>query len=135
MWKWMLVLCVAFSAALSAETKVLAFSGSTREGSLNKKLVLEAANSARQMGAKVTVIDLKDYPLPFYDADLEAKEGMPAKAKQLRQMMIQSDVILIASRNITAPFPERSKIRSTGCQEVKREALRATRLRGRSLPL
>lgn len=97
MWKWMIVLCVAFSANLSAEVKVLAFAGSTREDSVNKKLVVEAAKIARQMEANVTIIDLKNYPIPFYDEDLETKEGMPIKAKQLRQLMIQSDVILIAS--------------------------------------
>lgn len=97
MWKLMIILCVACSAALGAEIKVLAFAGSTREDSYNKKLVSEAANFARQMKANVTVIDLKDYPIPFYDADLENAQEMPAKAKQLRQLMIQSDVILIAS--------------------------------------
>lgn len=89
---------VLFSTALSAgEIKVLAFSGSTREGSLNKLLVTEAANAARQSGASVNIINLKDYPLAFYDEDLEAKQGMPLKAKELRQLMVQSQVILIAS--------------------------------------
>lgn len=97
MWKWMIVLCVAFSASLTAEIKVLAFAGSTREGSVNKKLIVEAANIARQMHANVTVIDLKDYSIPFYDEDLETQQGMSIKAKQFRQLMIQSDVILIAS--------------------------------------
>lgn len=97
MWKWIMILCVVTTAALSAEIKVLAFAGSTREDSVNKKLVSEAANLARQMGANVTLIDLKDYPLPFYNADLETKEGMPLKARQFRQLMIQCDVILIAS--------------------------------------
>lgn len=102
MWKWIIVLCVAFSATLSAETKVLAFAGSTRVDSVNKKLIVEAANLARQMGANVTVIDLKDYPIPFYDEDLEAREGMPSMARQFRKMMIQSDVILIASPEYNA---------------------------------
>lgn len=97
MWKLMIALCVAFSATLSAEIKVLAFAGSTRTDSVNKKLVSEAASIARHMQANVTVIDLKEYPIPFYDGDLETTEGMPINAKQLRQLMIQSDVILIAS--------------------------------------
>lgn len=97
MLKWLIIACLGFSAALSAETKVLAFAGSTREDSVNKKLVAQAAHAAQQMHANVTVIDLKDYPIPLYDGDLEAKEGMPLKAKQLRQLMIQNDVILIAS--------------------------------------
>lgn len=97
MWKRFIILCLAFSATLQAEPKVLAIAGSTREQSVNKKLIGEAALLACQMGAQVTVIDLKNYPIPFYDGDLEQKEGMPSKAKQLRQLMIQSDVILIAS--------------------------------------
>lgn len=96
MWK-LVILCLAFSANLSAELKVVAFSGSTREGSVNQKLVTEAADIARNMNAKTTVINLKDFPTPFYEGDLEAKQGMPENAKKLRQLMIQSDVILIAS--------------------------------------
>jgi NAD(P)H-dependent FMN reductase len=98
MWKWLCIFCVAVSSTvLSAEVKVLAFSGSTREGSVNRKLVNEAANMARQMGANVTVVDLREYQLPFFDEDLEAKEGIPSKGKQLRQLMSQSQVIFIAS--------------------------------------
>jgi NAD(P)H-dependent FMN reductase len=97
MLKLIVALCALVTLNLSAEVNVLAFSGSTREESVHKKLVLEAANIARQENANVTVIDLKDFPIPFYDGDLEAKEGMPAKAKQLRQLMIKSDVIIIAS--------------------------------------
>lgn len=93
----MIVLCVAFSANLCAEVKVLAFAGSTRKASVNKKLVVEAADIVCQMQASVVVVDLMDYPIPFYDEDLEKKEGMPIKAKQLRQLMVESDIILIAS--------------------------------------
>jgi chromate reductase len=105
MWRWMMTLCVAFSATLGAETTVLAFAGSTREASVNKKLVAEAASLARQMKANATVIDLRDYPIPLYDADFEAKEGMPANAKQLRQLMIQSQVILIACPEYNGSLP------------------------------
>ncbi len=95
--KWILAGCLAFSVSLAAETKVLALSGSTRSGSYNKKLVEEAADVARKMGATVTVVDLKDFPMPFYDADLEKSKGMPENAKKLRNLMIKSDAIIIAS--------------------------------------
>ncbi|HSX14261.1 MAG TPA: NAD(P)H-dependent oxidoreductase [Chlamydiales bacterium] len=83
--------------SLVAEQKVIAFSGSTRSDSYNKKLVLQASEIAKQMGATVTVIDLKDYPIPFYDGDLEDKKGLPKKAKQLRDLMKSSDAMIIAS--------------------------------------
>lgn len=82
---------------LYAEKKVLAFSGSTREDSMNKKLVKEAAQMAKEMGASVTVIDLRDFSMPFYDGDVEEKGGMPDKAKEFRALMEQNDVIIIAS--------------------------------------
>lgn len=93
----LLFACLAIINPLFSEIKVLAFSGSTREGSFNKKLVKEAAEMARKLGATVTLIDLKDYPMPFYDSDLEAKEGLPQNAKRLRELMINSDAIIISS--------------------------------------
>lgn len=84
-------------SSLQGETKVLAFSGSTRQDSTNQKLVAEAAKMATEMGAKVTLVNLRDYPMSFFDEDLEKSEGMPAKAKELRNLMIGSDVIMIAT--------------------------------------
>ncbi|MGH9790601.1 MAG: NADPH-dependent FMN reductase, partial [Candidatus Acidiferrales bacterium] len=57
--------------------KVFAFAGSTRTGSVNKKLLRVAAAAARDAGAEVTVIDLRDLALPLYDGDLEESNGLP----------------------------------------------------------
>jgi NAD(P)H-dependent FMN reductase len=53
--------------------RILAFAGSLRRESFNKKLVPIAAKAARDAGAEVTLIDLKDFPLPVFDQDLEAE--------------------------------------------------------------
>lgn len=103
--KILLSAALALTSTLGAEPTVLALSGSTRTGSLNTKLVQEAKGIAEQMGAKVTIIDLKDYPMPFYDADLEAKEGLPDNAKRLRNLMIESDAIIIASPEYNSSIP------------------------------
>lgn len=101
--KYILILALALVSiytihlSANANTKVLAFAGSTREASLNKKLVRQAVAFATQAGADVTFIDLKDYAMPFYDGDLEETGGMPANARALRQMMVDSQVIFIAS--------------------------------------
>ncbi len=95
MFTFLTLLMMSFS--LFSQTKVLVLAGSTRTDSYNKKLAREAALIAQKMGAKVTVIDLKDYPMPFYDADEEASVGMPEHAKRFRNAMINSDAILIAS--------------------------------------
>ncbi len=90
---------------LNAELKVLAFAGSTREGSYNKKLVAEAAQKAREMGASVTLIDLKDFPMPLYEADLEKAKGMPDAVKKLRQIMLAHDAMIIACPEYNASIP------------------------------
>lgn len=91
--------------SLSSDIQVLALAGSTRSDSYNKKLVQEAGKIARQHNAKVTYIDLKDYPMPFYDADLEMKEGLPLNAKRLRDQLVKSDFILIASPEYNGSIP------------------------------
>jgi chromate reductase, NAD(P)H dehydrogenase (quinone) len=77
--------------------KILAFAGSTRSDSLNKKLARAAAQAARNAGAEVTVIDLRDFALPLFDGDLEDQSGLPENAKKLKVLMREHDGFLIAS--------------------------------------
>jgi NAD(P)H-dependent FMN reductase len=77
--------------------KILAFSGSARSASLNKILASAATEAARAAGAEVTLIDLRDYPMPVYDGDLEAHEGVPPKARELKALFIAHNGLLIAS--------------------------------------
>jgi NAD(P)H-dependent FMN reductase len=77
--------------------RILAFAGSLRRESFNMKLVPIAAKAARDAGAEVTLIDLKDFPLPLFDQDLEAEQGMPESGKKLKQLFIDHDGLLIAS--------------------------------------
>lgn len=76
--------------------KILAFAGSARAGSFNKKLVAIAAASARAAGGDVTAIDLRDYPMPLYDGDLEASSGLPEHAKRLKALFLAHDGLLLA---------------------------------------
>ena len=82
---------------MTTPTKILAFAGSNRKDSLNKRLVRIAAQGAEEVGAKVTLIDLREFPLPLYDGDLEAAEGLPESATNLKRLMVQHDGLLIAS--------------------------------------
>lgn len=79
------------------EVRLLAFAGSCREGSFNKKLVTIAAHGASNVGATVTVVDLKDYSLPVYDTDLESAQGLPDSAVALKNLMNGQDGFLIAT--------------------------------------
>jgi len=85
--------------------RILAFAGSTRRESFNKKLVPIAAKGAREAGAEVTLIDLKDFPLPLFDQDLEAEQGMPENGRKLKKLFIDHDGLLIASPEYNSSFP------------------------------
>lgn len=77
--------------------KILAFAGSTRKDSFNKKLVKIAADGARQAGAEVTFLDLRDFPLPLYDGDLEEENGIPENAVRLKEIMKTHQGLLISA--------------------------------------
>src|SRR5919198_2770214 len=76
--------------------KILAFAGSTRTESFNKKLVRVAVAGARAAGAEVTLIDLRDFPMPLYDGDLEAKEGLPANARKVKDLFLAHQGLLLS---------------------------------------
>jgi NAD(P)H-dependent FMN reductase len=76
--------------------RILAFAGSLRKESYNKKLVQIAAGAARNGGAAVTYIDLRDYPLPIYDGDLETSSGLPENAQKLKKLFLEHDGLLLS---------------------------------------
>jgi len=77
--------------------RILAFSGSTRRASLNRKLIRIAAEGARLAGGEVMLVDLDDYPMPIYNGDLEAAEGLPEPSRDFKQLLRAHDGILISS--------------------------------------
>ena len=77
--------------------KILAFAGSTRSDSFNKKLVKIAVNGAINVGVEATFIDLRDFPMPLYDGDLEQREGLSANTRKLKDLMLAHQGFLISS--------------------------------------
>lgn len=81
---------------MTESPKILAFAGSAREASFHKKLVKIAAAGAREAGADVTYLDLRDLPMPLYDEDLQEREGMPENVLKLKALMKANQGFLIA---------------------------------------
>ena len=77
-------------------SKLLIFAGSTRQASFNRKLAHAAAKQARAAGADVTLIELADFDIPIYNADLEA-QGTPADVMKLKQIMFEHPAWIICS--------------------------------------
>ena len=76
--------------------KLLIFAGSTRLNSFNRKLAHVAAQLARAGGADVTHLELVDFDLPMYNADLEA-QGTPRDVMRLKQLMYEHPAWIICS--------------------------------------
>lgn len=81
---------------MTEKARILAFAGSTRRDSWNKKLVRIAVQAAQNAGAEVRLVDLADYPMPVYDGDLEDDKGIPEHGMKFKQMMDEHDGFLIS---------------------------------------
>jgi chromate reductase len=88
-----------------ANPKILVLPGSTRAGSHNVRLAALAAKELTLIDADVTRISLADYPLPIYEADLDARAGQPAHAVKLKQMMMAHHGVFIATPEYSASVP------------------------------
>ncbi len=82
---------------MGKQARIVAFSGSSRRASLNSKLIRVAAAGAEEAGAEVCLVDLADYPMPLYNGDLEAEQGLPEAARALKEIFHDSDGLLIAA--------------------------------------
>ena len=85
--------------------KALVFAGSVRQGSIHRRLARAVAEQLERRGVEVTLADLRDYPMPLYEGDLEAEEGIPLAANQLKQLAKQADAFVIASPEYNGSYP------------------------------
>lgn len=77
--------------------RILVIPGALRTGSYNRRLAMEATRLLSASDAVVTLLDLKDYPLPIYDGDHESESGIPQNAVLLAQRIAASDGLLLVS--------------------------------------
>ncbi len=82
--------------------RVLGLSGSLRAGSFNTAL-LRAAAGLMPAGASLEVATLQGIPL--YDGDAEARDGLPAAVTTLKQQIIDSDALIIATPEYNNSIP------------------------------
>src|SRR5512133_735019 len=84
--------------------KLLVFAGSTRLNSWNRKLAKVTAAMAADSGADVTHIELGDFDVPMYNADLEAT-GTPADVMRLKQITYEHPAWIICTPEYNASYP------------------------------
>jgi chromate reductase len=84
--------------------KLLVFAGSTRLNSWNRKLAKVVAGMAGAAGAEVTHIELADFDVPMYNADLEAR-GTPADVMRLKQIAYEHPAWIVCTPEYNASYP------------------------------
>ena len=87
-----------------SKPRILAFGGSLRKASFNQKLSAIAAEGAREAGAEVTLIELRDFPMPLFDEDIEAKIGKTDEAKRLKDLFLSHQGLIIASPEYNSSY-------------------------------
>ena len=85
--------------------KILVLAGSARLDSVNRKLARQTVEALRAAGLEATLADLRDFPMPIYDGDMEAGEGIPLAAKALKELARAHDGFAIASPEYNGSFP------------------------------
>lgn len=90
---------------MTKKPKILAFAGSLRKDSYNKRVLKTAIEGASKAGADVTFLDLKDFPMPIYDEDDHKANGFDANALRFQEILKQHDGLLIASPEYNGSLP------------------------------
>jgi len=86
-------------------TKILAIPGSYRKHSYNRRVLNIAIEGAREAGGDVTLIDLRDFPFPVYNADNVEAKGFDPDAMRLQDTINEHDGLLIASPEYNGGIP------------------------------
>lgn len=83
-------------------TRILGISGSLRSGSFNTAL-LRAAQALAGDDAVIDVVTL--HGIPLYDGDLEKKDGIPEAVQALKDKIVASDGVLLATPEYNNGIP------------------------------
>ena len=84
--------------------KLLIFAGSIRHLSYNRKLAHAAAELGRASGAQVTHLELAEFDVPIYNADLEAT-ATPTDVMRLKQILYEHPAWIICTPEYNGSYP------------------------------
>ncbi len=90
---------------MTNKLKILAFAGSLRQHSFNKRVLKIAIHGAKKAGAEVTYIDLKDFPISIYNADDQEQNGFSEHTLRLQGLLSSHDGLLIATPSYNGSLP------------------------------
>ncbi|MFI5618004.1 NADPH-dependent FMN reductase [Streptomyces sp. NPDC051567] len=85
--------------------RVLVLAGSSRSGSVNARLAALVAELVGRAGATADLAAIGDFPMPVYDGDTEAEQGLPPGALALCERIGAAQALVIASPEYNASVP------------------------------
>lgn len=86
--------------------KMLAFAASLRVASFNRKLIQQAVTLLRSVpGMEVDLADFREFDMPMYDGDLEARDGIPAGGRELIRRVQEADALVISTPEYNGGIP------------------------------
>lgn len=84
--------------------RLLAFAGSLRKGSLNRKLIQVAADLASR-GAEVDLAEFQQFDSPSFNADILESTGLPPGPRELQRRLEAVDGFLLSSPEYNYSIP------------------------------
>jgi len=84
--------------------RLLVFSASLRDGSLNTQLATLAGSAIERHGGKVIRARMEDFSCPLYDDDLAA-HGAPEGVQRFRELLFESDGMVVSSPEYNGSMP------------------------------
>ena len=80
-----------------AMTSILIYAGSARRGAFSRQLAAAATTIISEAGGKPTLIDLADFDVPLYNADIEDAAGIPQPVVDYRRLVATHQGMIIAT--------------------------------------
>ena len=113
-------------------THVVAVCGSLAAESVTRVALREALSAARSTGAETTLVDLREYDLPTFDAD----DKDAGDAPQLRAHLRQADAVLLGSPMYHGSFssPLKTALDYSGFDEFEDATVGLVAVSGGSFP-
>ena len=85
--------------------RILVFSASLRNGSLNTRLAKLAAQVIENKGGIVDFAEMKEFDCPSFNQDLEANNSYPKGAEEFRKRILENDAFIISSPEYNGSMP------------------------------
>jgi chromate reductase, NAD(P)H dehydrogenase (quinone) len=104
--------------------KILVFSASSRNGSLNKALSNIIYEKIKKLGLDVSFSEIKDYETALYDGDVETSRGVPLNAQNFKALLDEHEAVVIVSPEYNFSTPGNLKNLIDWASRIKQQPFR-----------